>query len=140
MAYEIQLYCTTGGLTPGEGFDALLARASGESGELPVSDRSSGAGWVAAHLDPDGCLLQFSAGSPLVAAMVAEVAPDDPTGRVAAADAVVTLTLSGDVEWAAVSALWRAAKALWDAVAYDEGSGFGVDLTEEELRAAVRQA
>jgi hypothetical protein len=40
----------------------------------------------------------------------------------------VTLTLSGEVERAVVSALWRAAKALWDAVLHDEGSGFAVDL------------
>jgi hypothetical protein len=55
MAYEIRLYCMIGGLTPGEGFDALVSRVSARSVELAVGERASGDGWVAAHLDPAGC-------------------------------------------------------------------------------------
>ncbi|MEU4250798.1 hypothetical protein AB0F15_25660 [Amycolatopsis sp. NPDC026612] len=103
--------------------------------ELRLSDRNSGDGWMSAQLDPvasgaAGCHIQFSAGSPLVAAMVAGVASDDPSGRVSAADSLVTLTLSGEVDWTVVSAVWRAAKALWEVVPYDEGAGFAVDLDE----------
>lgn len=120
MAYEIQLYCRTGGLDAAAGFDALTAG-------LPVEDRCSGEGWVSAEA---GCQIEFSAGTPLVAAMIAEAAPDDPSGRVGAADALVTLTVIGDDEWPTVTAVWRAAKSLWDVVPYDDGSGFAVDLDE----------
>ena len=135
MAYEIQLYCTTGGIAADAGFDSLVSRVAADGTELRLSDRSSGDGWVAAQLDPAagdtaGCHVQFSAGSPLVAAMVAGAAPGDPSGRVSTADALVTLTLSGELDWTVVSAIWRAAKALWEVVPYDEGSGFAVDLDE----------
>jgi hypothetical protein len=134
MAYEIQLYCTSGGMTAGKGFGALLSRVSADGTELLVSDRRSGEGWAAARLDPaatpgaGGCHVQFDAGSPTADAMIAEAAPGDPSGRVAAADAVVTLTLSGDVRWAVVSAVWHAATALWDVIPFDDGSGFAVEL------------
>ncbi|UKD55412.1 hypothetical protein L3Q65_01410 [Amycolatopsis sp. FU40] len=115
MGYEIRLYCRTGGLGAAAGFEALTA-------ELPVEDRCDGEGWVSADV---GCQLEFSAGTPLVATMIAEA-----SDRVAAADALVTLTLSGDVAWSAVTAVWRAAKSLWDVVPHDDGSGFAVDLDE----------
>ena len=135
MAYEIRLYCTTGGIAAGAGFGSLVSLVSANGTELRLSDRSSGDGWVAAQLDPvaggtAGCHVEFSAGSPLVAAMVADGGADDPAGRVSAADAIVTLTLSGEVDWTVVAAIWRAAKSLWEVVPHDDGSGFDVDLDE----------
>ncbi|MGW7537281.1 hypothetical protein [Amycolatopsis sp. NPDC054798] len=115
MAYGIRLYCRTGGLSAAAGFEALTAA-------LPVEDRCDGDGWVSADV---GCEIEFSAGTPLVAKAIAEA-----SDRVAAADAVVTLTLSGEVAWPAVTAVWRAAKSLWDVVPHDDGSGFAVDLDE----------
>lgn len=120
MAYEIRLYCRTDGLSAVAGFEALTAA-------LPVENRCGGDGWVSADV---GFQLEVSAGTPLVERVIAEAVPDDPSGRVAVADAVVTLTLSGEVVWSEVSAVWRAAKALWDVVPSDDGSGFAVDLDE----------
>ncbi|WP_370939214.1 hypothetical protein [Amycolatopsis sp. cg13] len=120
MAYEIHLYCRTGGLSAAAGFEVLTAA-------LPVEDRRDGEGWVSAEV---GCQLEFSAGTPVVAAMIAELVPSDESGRVGASDAIATLTLSGEVESSAVSAVWRTAKSLWDVVPYDDGSGFAVDLDE----------
>ncbi|GAA1021776.1 MULTISPECIES: hypothetical protein [Amycolatopsis] len=122
MAYEIHLYCRTGGVGAVAGFDALTAGAA-----VSVEDRHSGEGWVSAEVG-GGCQLEFSAGTPVVAAMIAELALSDESGRVVAADAIATLTLSGEVEWSVVSAVWRAAKSLWDVVPHDDGSGFAVDL------------
>lgn len=122
MAYEIHLYCKTGGVAAAAGFEALT-----EGAAVPVENRLNGEGWVSAEVG-DGCQLEFSAGTPVVAAMIAELAPSDESGRLGASDAVATLTLSGEVAWSAVSAVWRAAKSLWDVVPYDDGSGFAVDL------------
>ncbi|MET9260252.1 hypothetical protein [Amycolatopsis sp. NPDC004079] len=104
------------------GFDALTAGAA-----VSVEDRQSGEGWMSAEVG-DGCQLQFSAGIPVAVAMIAELAPSDESGRVGVSDAIATLTLSGEVEWSTVSAVWRSAKSLWDVVPYDDGSGFAVDL------------
>lgn len=122
MAYEIHLYCKTNGLDAAAGFAALT-----EGAAVSVEDRNRGEGWVSAEVG-DGCQLEFSAGTPVVAAMIARLAASDESGRVGASDAVATLTLSGEVEWSAVAAVWRAAKSLWDVVPYDDGSGFAVDL------------
>ncbi|MGV9294174.1 hypothetical protein [Amycolatopsis sp. NPDC003676] len=122
MAYEIHLYCRTGGLSAAAGFEVLTAA-------LPVEDRRDGEGWVSAEVG-DGCQLEFSAGTPVVAAMIAELVSSDESGRVGASDAIAALTLSGEVEWSTVSAVWRSAKSLWDVVPYDDGSGFAVDLDE----------
>jgi hypothetical protein len=71
-----------------------------------MSSRSSGENWDAAEFDlaadtpgTSGFLVQFQSASPLVEAAVAEVAPEDMSGRVRFADAIVTLTLSGDDCW-----------------------------------------
>ncbi|ATY10597.1 hypothetical protein CU254_09075 [Amycolatopsis sp. AA4] len=116
MAYEIRLYCRTGGLSAAAGFEALTAT-------LPVENRWEGEGWVSADV---GFQLEVTAGTPLLAGLIAEAGPD----RTGAADALVTLTLSGEVEWSRVTAVWRTAKSLWDAVPHDDGSGFAVDLNE----------
>jgi hypothetical protein len=137
MAYEINLYCSTDGLSAEKGLDAILSQAKADGVELQVTSRSSGDNWDAAEFDlaadtpgTSGCLVQFQSASPLVEAAVAEVVPEDLSGRVRFADAIVTLTLSGDDCWSVVKAVWVAARSLWDVVPYDDGSGFDVDLDE----------
>lgn len=120
-AREIQLYCRTGGLSAAAGFEALTA-------ELPVEDRRDGEGWVSAKV---GCQLEFSTVAPLISeshlTMILEKSPVDERGRVAAADAIVTLTLNADVAESSVTAVRRAAKSLWDVVPYDD-SGLSAKL------------
>lgn len=137
MAYEIILYCSTSGLSSANGLDAILSQAKSDGTELSLSSRSSGETWVAAAIDQTadipgarGCHIEFRSASPLVKAAVAEISSEDPSGRVHFADAIVTLTLSGDDSWAIVKATWMAAKTLWEVVPYDEGSGFNVVLDE----------
>jgi hypothetical protein len=137
MAYEINLYCSTNGLSAAKGLDAILSQATADGVELQVSSRSSGENWDAAEFDlaadtpgTSGCLIQFQSASPLVEAAVAEVAPEDLSGQVRFADAIVTLTLSGDGCRSVVKAVWAAARSMWDVVPYDDGSGFDVDLDE----------
>ncbi|MGV9294173.1 hypothetical protein [Amycolatopsis sp. NPDC003676] len=121
VAREIQLYCRTGGLSAAAGFDALTAA-------LPVEDRRDGEGWVSAEV---GCQLEFSAVAPLISEahleMILKVSPGDEPGRVAAADAIVTLAVSDEIAWPAVTGVWRAAKSLWDVVRYDSGAGWGAE-------------
>jgi hypothetical protein len=137
MAYEIRLYCSISGVSAVEGLDAVLSQTKADGAELQSSSRSSGDGWVAAAIDQvgdvpgaRGCRVEFHSASPLVEKAVAEVASEDLSGRVRNADAIVILTLSGDVRWVIVKAIWVAARTLWEVIPYDDGSGFDVDLDE----------
>ncbi|OXM71909.1 hypothetical protein CF166_17555 [Amycolatopsis sp. KNN50.9b] len=115
-----------------------MAAALEQGCDLQLSERESGGSWVSAVLDRvgetvggSGCHIEIHAQSPLVTAMIADVADTEPTGRIKSANAVVTLTLTGSkVDWSAVRIVWSAAKSLWTLVAYDDGSGFDIDLDE----------
>ncbi|MFE3172439.1 hypothetical protein ACFXPA_14415 [Amycolatopsis sp. NPDC059090] len=113
VAREIQLYCRTGGLSAAAGFDALTAA-------LPVEDRRDGDGRVSAEV---GCQLEFSVVAPLISEahleMILRLSPGDEPGRVAGADAIVTLAVSDEVAWPEVTAVRRTAKSLWDVVPYN---------------------
>ncbi|NIH84331.1 hypothetical protein [Amycolatopsis granulosa] len=115
-----------------------MAAALEQGIDLRLRDRESGGSWVSAMLEradetvgASGCHIEIHAQSPLAAAMIAEVADAEPTGRIRLADAVVTLTLTGsEVDWSVVRIMWRAAKSLWTVIPYDDGSGFDIDLDE----------
>ncbi|WP_143266181.1 MULTISPECIES: hypothetical protein [Amycolatopsis] len=138
MAHQVRLYCALGENDAAGGLDALVAAAREQGSDLRPGERESGGSWVSAILDragepvgASGCHIEIHAQSPLASAMIAEVAEAEPSGRIRSANAVVTLTLTGsDVDWSVVRAVWKAAKSLWNAVPYDDGSGFDIDLDE----------
>lgn len=138
MAHAVRLYCAFGESDAAGGLDALVAAAREQGADLRPGARESGGSWVSAILDragepagAGGCHIEIHAQSPLTSVMIAEVADAEPSGRIRSANAVVTLTLTGsDVDWSVVRATWKAAKSLWNAVPYDDGSGFDIDLDE----------
>ncbi|GAA3836914.1 hypothetical protein GCM10022380_63770 [Amycolatopsis tucumanensis] len=138
MAHAVRLYCALGESDAAGGLDALVAAAREQGADLRPGARESGGSWVSAILDragepagAGGCHIEIHAQSPLTAVMIAEVADAEPSGRIRSANAVVTLTLTGsDVDWSVVRATWKAAKSLWNAVPYDGGWGFDIDLDE----------
>lgn len=138
MAHRIMLYCAFDGMDAARGLDALAAQTRDQGVDLQRANREAGVSWVSALLDragepvgTSGCHLEIHAQSPLVTAMVTEVADAEPSGRIRAANAVVTLTLTGRaVDWSLVRIVWQAIKSLWTVVPYDDASGFDIDLDE----------
>lgn len=137
MAYYIHLYCAVGELDAVRGLDSVISRARDQGVELRLSDQGSGVSGASATLDQagatigsSGCTIEFVSWSPLLKQVIGQVLDADPSGRIGLMNARVELTLSGEVDWLVVRAVWTAVKSLWDVVPYDDGSGFDVDLDE----------
>ncbi|TVT56342.1 hypothetical protein FNH05_08385 [Amycolatopsis rhizosphaerae] len=127
-----------GELDARQALDAIMSRADVDGVRLQLSDRTSGTRWEGGQVDladsdpgRSGCHIQVNAGSPIVEAMIAEVAGEDPTGKIRSMNGLVTLTLAGgEVDWSVVRAVWIAVRSLWGAIGYDEVSGFAADFDE----------
>lgn len=136
VSYNITFYCHSNATRPGEAIDQIAAWTASQGVGLQLATRASGVGWAEASIGlsdssaADGSVrLEVHNAPSLVGDMVKQVSSEDSSKRLAAADLVAILTLSGDeIEWEAVRGTWLALEALWSAIPYDDGSGFGATI------------
>lgn len=133
MAYDITFYFDSQGTPPKEIVEALVGGPAESGGTLTATNVAEGAGWVAADLRSAAsdaltgrARIEVHHEPSLVGQMVGEVAVDDRSGRLRACDAFATLTLSGEVNWSDVRRVWSMLEDRWNAVPYDDYSGFAI--------------
>ena len=139
MTYNINFYCASGGVSPGEAVDLLVDSFSSQGLPVFIDDRAYGEGWASISLGSTESVavagdtrIEFHSNPAIVQSSVSQVAAEDNFGRIKGVDSLLILTLSGGgIDLPVVRALWGSVTSLWNAVPYDDVSGF--DATEEML-------
>ncbi|WP_324784240.1 hypothetical protein [Streptomyces sp. H51] len=139
MTYNINFYCVSGGLSPDEAFDHLVDSFNAESRPVFTNERSSGKGWASMSLGSTESAaaagdmrIEFHSSPSIVRDSISQVAAEDTSGRINETDSLLIVTLSGSaIDLSMVRAVWEFATSLWNAIPYDDASGF--DVTEAAL-------
>jgi hypothetical protein len=130
MAYELGLLCV---VPEGESPEALVRQLLSSLEPAPTLDSwRYGETWAACEvgLSPaaEPVIVQANVADNVVANIALRGASEgvlaDPLGF----QAVVTMTLTGDVDWLPIRALILAAKERWNGILFDEVSGFNATI------------
>ncbi|MFC8239997.1 hypothetical protein [Streptomyces chartreusis] len=137
MAYQLSFFCRSGESRSDEALDRLLDHLL-ESGHRlvgeyvgPFEDSVAVFRLGTGSSDSDRPVadlltLDVRVGVAEIAESVIAASPDDEQG-IWGCDLLATITLSGDnPDWALVHRIWAAMESLWEAVPWDESSGFEI--------------
>ena len=137
MTYCITFYCRSGGSTADQALDRVVADSRSLGGvQLCAIGRASGDGWAEVNLGSTPEYAEFGTvrlelhtADALVRKMIEPVSIEGMAQRIDDADMVAILTLSGaDVDWSAVRGVWISMTKIWQAIPYDDVSGFDVSI------------
>jgi hypothetical protein len=139
MAYRITFYCKSGNVAPQQARDRVVAESGDLAGiELYAAEHGTGDGWADATIgstvesaEQGNVHMGLHTAQSFVRRMVEALSVEGATRGVSESDMVVILTLSGkDIDWPAVRGAWDSMSKLWQAIPYDDGSGFDVSLED----------
>lgn len=93
--------------------------------------------WAAYILDtagshpPEGLLVEIWNDSEMMRHRLDELRDEVADPRMFQMNAVAVITLSGStVDWPVVGSIWRTFSSRWPSIAYDDVSGFDIDLSD----------
>jgi hypothetical protein len=131
MAYELGLLCSIPeGLTP----EALIRDLCSSSNvPLHLGRWRYGESWAGCEATfpstESRAALQANVGDNVVASVALRGLSEGALADPLRFGAALTITLTGEVDWAAIEALIEAAKRNWQAILYDEVSGFKATIS-----------
>lgn len=134
MAYTLNFFCKCPDLDPAAAIELLTGELAKLQPPVYAGHPSHGDIWAAVSVGSsesaaaaENTLVEFNSDPSIVGATIAEVASEDASGRLRDANALVIVTISGsEIDSAAVRAIWELTTSRWQAVPYDEVSGFEI--------------
>jgi hypothetical protein len=140
MSYNIYFYCFSGRIGADEALDRLVASFDSHGSSILAAAKELGSEWASILLGSNASALaagnsriEFHVGHSLVRDSVSQVAAEDNSGRISQADSLLILTFSGDgIDLPVARAVWEFAASKWNAIPYDDSSGFMVERSDLE--------
>jgi hypothetical protein len=133
MAHQVEFFCKSGVSNVEEAVDPFLAELTARGEEVEVLERDAGPGWALCELAFKGqtagttsLTLEFTTETEAVSSAIARAASEPAGKRVLGSDMLGTLTLSGPTDEKHMRSVRDALRELWQAVPYDEMTGFDV--------------